>query len=192
MSQYTIINLLQVQPYVLVVGGGNRYESKQDDSSLSWESKNHLTLLKRMINDKIAMMEEAIVRKDDDDEVDGSGSGSGSGETNGNEISESGCGEDDEDCGSTSSGEIPNRNVIGTGLYSWCAHSESSVNYKSNEQLESQITTVVSNEKNVENEAQRKDIETHTDLIESKDARFQSDQSVVALVKQYEMRIEEL
>lgn len=91
-----------------------RYESKQDDSSLSWESKNHLTLLKRMINDKIAMMEEAIVRKDDGDEVDGSGSGSGSGETNGNEISESGCGEDDEDCGSTSSGEIPNLNVIGT------------------------------------------------------------------------------
>ncbi|XP_022783871.1 uncharacterized protein LOC111324548 [Stylophora pistillata] len=78
------------------------------------------------------------------------------------------------------------------GLYSWCAHSESSVNDKSNEQLESQITTVECNEKNVENEAKRKDIETQTDLIESKVACIQNDQSVVALVKQYKMRIEEL
>ena len=79
-----------------------------------------------------------------------------------------------------------------SGIYSWCAHSESSVNDKSNEQLESQITTVESNEKNVENQAKTKDVETQTDLVESEDACIQSDQSVVALVKQYEMRIEEL
>lgn len=80
-----------------------RYESKQNDSWLSPESKNHLTLLKRKIHDKIAMMEKAILRKDDEDELDGSSSG--------NEIS--GCNDDDEDCGSTSSGEKLNVNVIG-------------------------------------------------------------------------------
>lgn len=69
---------------------------------------------------------------------------------------------------------------------------ESSVNEKSNQQLESKITTVESNENNVENEAKRKDVETQTDLVESKDAWIQTDQSVVALVKQYKMRIEEL
>lgn len=47
---------------------------------------------------------------------------------------------------------------------------------KSNEQLESQITTVDSNEKNVENEAKRRDVETQTDLVESKDACIQTDE----------------
>ncbi|PFX34809.1 Fucolectin [Stylophora pistillata] len=53
-------------------------------------------------------------------------------------------------------------------------------------------TNVESNENNVEHEAKRKDAKTQTDLVESKDACIQTDQSVAALVKQYEMTIEGL
>lgn len=89
-----------------------RYEPKQGDSSLSLESKNHLTFLERKIHGQIKMMEKYTITRDDDDddELDESGSASGSGDKNRNKISESGCGEDDEDCGSTSSGE--NNNIV--------------------------------------------------------------------------------